>query len=159
MALAACDDTTNATAGERWCEGFCTAVNRCGFHPQSCVGHCVIERPNLSKLSVGVTDAQVPCLSTLSCNALTGDEAAWRAETDVCWREAVMSVVATTRSRDFCTSHARFIFDCGYIFTLEDCAQNYAIWSDDMLARFALCETTATCETLKACEQRAQELP
>lgn len=117
------------------------------------------ERPNLEKLSVAVTEAEAPCLSTLSCAAVAGDETAWREETDACWREAVMKIAATSRSRDFCVSHARFIFDCGYIYTVEDCAKSYAVWSDDVLPRMALCETTATCEMLDTCERRAVGFP
>jgi hypothetical protein len=106
-----------------------------------------------------VTAAERPCLAKLSCAALDGNEEAWRSETDACWDEAAMSVAATSRSRDFCVAHAHVIFTCGYTYTVEECAHDYAVWSDDVLTRLARCESSATCEAFEACEQQALDSP
>jgi hypothetical protein len=153
IGLGACEQPP--TASERWCNGLCTAVRRCNFNDPYCDAKCVNQRPGLQTLSVAAADAESSCLAMLSCTALSGNEAAWKAETNACWQGTVMSVAATSESRAFCKSHARFIFGCGFIYGLEDCAQDYALWSADVLARIARCDETSTCETFPACERLA----
>lgn len=70
-----------------------------------------------------------------------------------------MAVSATARTRAFCLSHARVVFDCGYSYTVEKCAKDYAVWSDAVLDRMAACETQPSCDLLEACEKRATKGP
>lgn len=157
LSLSACDD--DLTASERWCDGLCSAVYRCGFRPADCRGTCVAERPTLASLSVAAADSEAACISKLSCTAIRGNEDVWRSETSACWKNTVASITATASSRAFCESHTRVWFDCGYLFSGEMCAKEYALWSDQVLDRMAACEQTTTCATLADCERRAVETP
>jgi hypothetical protein len=155
LSLAACDE--DLSASERWCDGLCSAVFKCGFRPANCRGECVGDRPGLRSLSAAAAATEAPCISQLSCTAIQGNEEAWRTETNACWKNTVATITATASSRAFCEDHTRAWFDCGYLFSGEACAKEYALWSDQVLNRMAACERTTTCATLADCERRALE--
>jgi hypothetical protein len=155
VSLAGCGG--GRTAAERWCEGLCTAVSRCGIHPSDCVGDCVEDRPGLASLSFAAADLEAPCIGELTCFAIRGGGQSWLNETNACWEKTVANITATARSREFCESQTRAWFDCGYLLSNERCAKDYALWSDPVLDLMALCARTASCDNLVACERRAVE--
>jgi len=151
LGLAACGGD-EASSSERWCAGVCAAVQRCGFNDPQCLGDCVKQRPGLASISTSGAAAQEPCLAGLSCQALSGDDAAWKAEVDACWKQAELTVEITPHVRQFCAKHALTWFDCGYTLSLDDCEHVYAMWKDDVLDRLAACEGRETCDDFQACE-------
>lgn len=150
--LTGCDE--DLSGSERWCDGLCSAVFRCGFHPANCRAECVVDRPGLASLSEAAASSEASCISQVSCAAIRNEET-WRTETSACWKETVASVASTERSREFCEAETRAWFDCGYLLSNEECAKNYALWSDQVLERMAACARTETCATLTDCERRA----
>jgi hypothetical protein len=154
--VAACDESLSGS--ERWCDGLCSAVFRCGQQPANCRGECVSERPGLAKLSDAAAAAEGACISGVTCRAIT-DEETWRSETSACWEETVANATPTASSRAFCEAQARAWFDCGYLYSGELCAKEYSVWSDAVLDRMSACALTATCATLADCERSAVEEP
>src|SRR6185369_15131599 len=84
LAVAGCGGD-NPTSASLWCDGVCAAVHRCGYADPGCASNCVSQRPGLAQLSVSGAAAQKPCLAQLSCEAIGGDDAAWKSEVDGCW--------------------------------------------------------------------------
>ena len=149
----ACDDAPSAA--EAWCDGVCSAVERCNVGAASCRSTCVRDRPGLAKQSASGAQAQRPCLAHLSCGALSGDDAAWKSEVDACWNQAELSVAVTDRVRRFCPDYALAWFECGYNLPLDECEHTYSMWSDSVIERVAACETSLDCDGFQTCISNA----
>jgi hypothetical protein len=111
------------------------------------------QNPQLASRSASGAAAEKPCLAQLSCQAISGDEAAWQQEANACWDQAVMSVAVSGRVRQFCPDHALAWFECGYSLSLDRCEHIYSMWSDAVVDRVALCDAKQTCDELESCEQ------
>jgi len=155
----ACGSGGGPSAAEIWCDGVCEAVHRCNFNDPTCSSDCVRERPTLASQSTAGAAAQKPCLEQLSCQALSGDDTAWKQELDACWTEAQMSVSVTDRVRRFCPAHALAWFECGYTLSIERCEQAYSMWADPIIDRAAACEANVDCTEFQACEQNVFDNP
>ena len=145
----ACDD--EPSAAEAWCDGVCSAVQRCGLNASSCQTNCVRDRPSLGKQTVSGALAQKPCLAQLSCAAINGEGTAWKNELDACWAQAQKSVAVTDRVRRFCPDFSLVWFECGYNLPLDDCQRNYSMWTDPIIDRLAECESMVDCNGLQTC--------
>jgi hypothetical protein len=143
------------TPAEQWCQGLCSSVYRCGFSPPDCLATCVADRPSLADLSDAMASAQSTCLAKLSCAAIEGDDEAWKTETQACWRDGFASLKPTARTRAFCQSHARALFDCGYAYDVELCAKDSAAWSEAALKRLSACEASPSCDAFVECDRNA----
>ena len=153
MMLAAGCGSNDPSAPEIWCDGVCAAVARCGFQASTCATTCVQQRPGLADESASGAAAEKPCLETLSCQAIGGDDAAWHDELNACWDQAILSVAVTDRVRQLCPDHALALFECGYTLSLDDCEHIYSMWSDAVVGRVALCDAKQTCDELESCEK------
>jgi hypothetical protein len=136
-----------------WCEGVCAAAARCGSVASDCATSCVEHEPTLAHLSASGASALKPCLEQLSCQALGGDQSAWKSEQQACWNHARMSVAVSDDARHLCSSYALAWFDCGYSLAVDDCGRIYSMWDDSVVDRIALCGAKETCEELQTCEQ------
>ena len=145
----ACSD--DPSAAEAWCDGVCSAVQRCGLDASSCRTSCVRDRPGLASQTVSGALAEKPCLAQLSCAAVGGDDTAWRTEVDACWTKAQKSVAVTDRVRRFCPDFALAWFECGYNLPRDDCEHDYSMWTDPVIDRLADCETVVDCDGLQTC--------
>jgi len=152
-AVIGCD--SNPSGVRTWCEGVCAAVARCGRADSGCASRCVQGEPGLVHLSASGGTSLRPCLEELSCQATSGDEAAWKSEQTACWDRAQMSVAVGDHARRLCSSLALAWFECGYTLSIDDCGRLYSMWDDTVLDRLAVCGTKQTCEELQSCEQAA----
>ena len=149
LVLGACGDSPHQSSAEIWCAAVCTAVQRCGYQ---CRPNCVAERPKLNNTSEAGAAAQQPCLSTLSCPAVGGDDAAWKAENQACWDQAKTSVAITPHVRDFCAGHALAWFNCGYNYPTDVCERSYGMWKDAVIDQVAICDAKISCAELQTCQ-------
>ena len=149
----ACGSGGGPSAAQIWCDGVCAAVHRCNFNAPSCSSECVRQRPGLASESANGAAAQKPCLEQLTCQALSGDDAAWTQELDACWTQAQMSVDVTDRVRRFCPAHALAWFECGYALSLDECEHGYSMWADFVIDRLEDCEANVDCTKFHACEK------
>jgi hypothetical protein len=144
-------ESDNRTSSQLWCEGMCTAVERCGYQGLRCLSDCVAQRPGLANMSTSGAAAEAPCLEQLTCPALT-DDATWKTETRACWDKAQLSVTASPRVRDFCEIHALVWFDCGYRLSLDECRGRYGMWTDAVIERLSACDVLPSCDNFMSCE-------
>jgi hypothetical protein len=154
-----CGSSGGDSAPVIWCDGLCAAVARCGFHDPTCHSTCVQDRSGLARESASGATAQEPCLEQLSCQALSGDEAAWQQELQACWDQAVSLVAVTGRARQICPQHAMAWFDCGYTLSVDDCEHMYSMWNDAVIDQVARCDAKQSCDEFKACEQNVFSNP
>jgi hypothetical protein len=154
LALAGCGGGSGETATSTalWCNGVCTAVNRCGYDDPGCYRDCVNQNPELAEESTNGAAAEEPCLAGLSCQAVGGDETAWKNELDACWQQAKMSAPITPHVRQVCAADSLAWFDCGYSFALDVCEHDYAMWADSVLDRLTPCQAMSSCDAFMACE-------
>lgn len=153
VVLAAGCGSSDESSPELWCDGVCAAVARCGLQAASCPTSCVQQNPQLASQSASGAAAEKPCLAQLSCQAVGGDQTAWKQEQQACWDQAVMAVAVSDRVRQFCPDHALAVFECGYVLSLDDCEHTYSMWSDAVVDRVALCDAKQSCDELQSCEQ------
>jgi hypothetical protein len=149
----ACGGDGSNTSSNIWCEGLCSAVQRCGVsqNERTCKSMCVLGRPGLENISTRGAAALAPCVSELSCVAVSGDEARWDSELDACWDEAKLRVEPTSRVRDVCQTLAQRDFECGYWFATDTCEGVFGMWADDVLDGVSLCEGKVACAERDAC--------
>jgi hypothetical protein len=151
--LAAACGSNDESASELWCDGVCTAAARCGFQASTCSTSCAQQNPQLSARSASGAAAEKPCLEKLSCQAIGGDDAAWKEEQNACWDQAIMAVAVSDRARRFCPDYALAWFECGYSLSLDDCEHIFSMWSDAVVDRLALCNAKESCDELESCEK------
>jgi len=155
LTLAGCGGSSPGSA-EIWCGGLCSAVHRCGFEDPTCVSDCVERNPGLAMASTSGASAEEPCVAqTLSCQAISGDATAWKNELDACWQQAKMTVDITPHVRQVCAADAIAWFNCGSVFSVDDCEHDYAMWADRVLDQLAPCQALSSCDAFRACEMAA----
>lgn len=153
LALAGCGGSAPTTSPELWCNGLCAAVQRCGFSDPTCASDCVTQRPGLARESTSGASAQEPCVANLSCQAVGGDDTAWKSELDACWQQAKTTVDITPHVRQVCAADTVAWFDCGYSYAIDTCEHDYAMWADEVLDGLAACQAMSSCDALQACEK------
>ena len=92
-------------------------------------------------------------MANLSCQAIGGDNTAWKNELDACWQQAKTTVEITPHVRQVCAADTVAWFDCGYTFSVDECAHDYAMWADRVLDGLAACQAMSSCDALQACEK------
>jgi hypothetical protein len=153
LALAGCGGS-GPTSPEMWCGGLCSAVRRCEFEESTCVSECVAQNPQLAKESTRGAAAEEPCIAkNLSCQAIDGDDTAWKNDLDACWQQAKTTVDITPHVRQVCAKDATAWFNCGSAFSIDDCQRDYAMWADDVLDRLAACQAISSCDGFQGCEK------
>ncbi len=137
-----------------WCRAVCAAETRCGDTRgiDQCGTDCVGRNPWFSNYSANGAAATAPCLEKLSCLALD-DGAAWKAEVDVCWQQAKLSIEVTPHVRAFCATYAPVWFECGYASSVDGCERQYGMWTARVLDRLAPCANEPTCTALETCDE------
>jgi hypothetical protein len=147
-----CVDDGPSASSDLWCDGLCAAQQRCGDtrDADTCRGMCVRDRPGLANISTGGAAALRPCLSGLSCGALS-DPGTWETELDACWEEAKLGLDPTPKVRDFCEVLAETDFECGYWSPTRRCEENFGMWADAVLDSVSVCEARITCDDRDAC--------
>ena len=154
LMLAGCGGGSSPTSIEIWCGGLCAAVNRCGFHDPTCAPDCADLNAGLARMSTRGASAEQPCLANnLSCQAVGGDDAAWKSDQDACWKQAQMTVEITPHVREICAADALAWFTCGSSFSVDVCEHRYAMWADDVLDQLAPCQAMSSCDAFMACEK------
>ena len=141
------------TPGELFCDGLCTAEERCNspLAHGVCVDACVAERPGLASYGTRGAELVGDCVARFDCTTLYYDSAAWDASFEACWEQAQLELESRPSVRAFCADYSRGHFECGYWFSVEDCERIYGMWADWVVERMASCESQPTCEERDAC--------
>jgi hypothetical protein len=122
------------------------------------VSTCINERPGLADISVSGAALLEPCVGQLSCSALNGTDAEWKAAHDACWEQAQLAIVSTPHVRAFCANYSQAWFECGSWLSTEKCESTFAMWSDAVQDRVSRC-TSLPCVELDACVAAVFQVP
>lgn len=143
-----CSSGSDSSA-ERFCDGFCAGMVRCGDwlgSKRECESDCVVRQTGLSDLSAGFTADYGECMGEAECSLLYAESTS-----EACWSEARANARPSSDVRAYCAHFAEQAFECGYTDTRSQCEVNHAIWADGVIDRLSGCVGAADCEQFFSC--------
>jgi hypothetical protein len=134
---------------ERYCHALCLRAWECDLvrSVTMCTDECVLQPGNLNSMNDRAATVLSECTAQADCNSLFGDDVF-----SVCLAEAERATEASDYARAFCIQDATAWFECGYFYSVDECAEDYKLWSDETLRAASECHTAETCDALEACQ-------
>jgi len=154
-AIACNSDALPRSAAQTWCDGLCTAQQRCGDSRtgEECSDACVADRHGLATLNLAGATVIGQCIAMFDCTTLFDDKA-WFAATTVCDERAQTAVPPTEHLRTFCQEYERAWFECYSWESTEKCETEFSTWADGPIEELTACTTLRTCDDFEACVSR-----
>ena len=134
------------------CEGWTWCLNLGSAQIDPCVNNCLVH-PFTRNMRGEVLTDYAACLDDLQCAMFTDDAAR-----NECFLEAFHQAPHSKVCAEFCEGHVLKSFECGYRFSMDDCARYNCGVIDDVLLLATECAERDSCESWDSCLQGAFSL-
>jgi len=136
-----------------FCGGLCAAYDRCALELErelnlpNCFDDCMLESDALQILRADLMHAEAACMQEEPCDRVLYE----RYWTESCYETASAAIAPTAATYERCQSIAADSFKCGWWFSVDDCAESYRVFSDEVVAGVQACFAESLCDEIDPC--------
>ena len=136
-----------------FCEALCAAYDRCApvISLSACLDGCMQEADGLRTYRTELMRTEAACMQKEPCDQVMYDEY-W---TESCYETAREAIAPTAETYAHCESIAASSFECGWWFSVDDCADAYRVFRSEVLGDIEACFGGSSCAAIDPCVELA----